>query len=207
MSTIAGKEWYRNVFLNSDEWKEFRLEKLKDHNGKCLICRKRDVSNDVHHIWYGEESVCGYPQFAVLCRCCHDAVHSLFEPRSAKSESEKKECYGNFLIAKERIIFEIHRIGKKSKPAKPLFCACCLKVGLELKAIDLARMDKNPVFQSTWVCSNCEIILSRTIGYDPAIPKSLVWKKIKLCFEMVRTGLTLEQIQNEHLTNTLPVIS
>lgn len=118
MSTIAGKEWYRNTFLQSDEWKLFRTERLLDQGAKCFICGLVDTSNDVHHIWYGEGSFCGLMQFAVLCRICHEQVHWLFEPCGAKNESEKREAYYNFIAAKKKISKKCKASKLPDRPAK-----------------------------------------------------------------------------------------
>ncbi len=102
--SIAGKHWYRFEFLKSDEWRNFRLQVLRDCDGKCFICQNVDISNDVHHVWYGEPSYSGCRQFVTLCRKCHDAVHALMQPEGCKSESAKAEAWNKFQTVKEIII-------------------------------------------------------------------------------------------------------
>lgn len=91
--SIAGKEWYRNTFLKSEEWKTFRSQVLVDAKARCFICGNEDSSNDVHHVWYGDPSFTGARQFVVLCRSCHRVVHNLFLPAGAKSERDKVEAW------------------------------------------------------------------------------------------------------------------
>ncbi len=94
--SIAGKHWYRFEFLKSDEWRDFRLQLLTDCGGRCYICTKRDQSNDIHHVWYGEPSFTGVRQFLVLCRTCHDKVHAVLVPFKASNETERRDAWQRF---------------------------------------------------------------------------------------------------------------
>lgn len=92
--SIDGKLWYRDTFLQSDEWKTFRSQVLLDTGAKCYLCGCEDVSNDVHHVWYGEPSYTGQRQFVVLCRDCHKVIHEMYPPTSAATEAEKSALWG-----------------------------------------------------------------------------------------------------------------
>jgi len=161
--SIAGKQWYRNNFLQSEEWKTFRSQVLADCGGLCMICGVQDASNDVHHIWYGEPSYTGARQFVVLCRECHSRLHQRFLCGSAKTEEEKQVAWRQFLkhkasLLSKRVVVVKHAISwvqpipikdlnKKTIPAKPKTIKCygCSKIDDNLPFI-------NPVTQEN-VCS------------------------------------------------------
>jgi hypothetical protein len=200
MSTIAGKEWYRNTFLQSDEWKLFRSQKLSEQKAKCFICRKIDIANDVHHIWYGEPSFCGLLQFVVLCRACHAKVHDHFEPCAAKNEGERKSAYGDFLIARERLTYKNRvaaRVESVINPPKPKFkhCSCCLKPSDALTLKDPvghnAMIDRMAKF-----CPHCLDLIGIVTAPSLYPNKGMAWKEIKECFKMVRMGMTSEHIKD-----------
>lgn len=76
--SIEAKHAYRFEFLRSERWKNLRLERLVRDGARCRICKKRDLSNDVHHIKYRtrwEETV--IQDLRTLCRDHHDQVHKL----------------------------------------------------------------------------------------------------------------------------------
>lgn len=82
---IAAKHAYRFGFLKSEKWSNIRLEVLARKDAVCDICDVRDLSNDVHHVYYAdrwEETPLEY--LMVLCRRCHDEVHKKMETPEAK---------------------------------------------------------------------------------------------------------------------------
>lgn len=88
MSTES-KRAYRFDYLKSEEWKTVRLEALAREDAKCQCCGDRSLTNDAHHVWY--------PKFirrtrahhlVILCRPCHDLLHSLF-PECKTSDKVK----------------------------------------------------------------------------------------------------------------------
>lgn len=81
--------WYRNEFLQSEEWKTFRAQVLADCKGEYFLCSETSPQNDVHHVWYGEPSYTGQRQFLVLCRECHKIIHELYPPTRAYTEADK----------------------------------------------------------------------------------------------------------------------
>lgn len=62
-------------YLNSSKWYNIRMKALEYYGKKCAKCDQYGV--DVHHLNYpeiqGEEEM---EDLCVLCRPCHDAIHS-----------------------------------------------------------------------------------------------------------------------------------
>lgn len=203
MSTIAGKDWYRNTFLKSDEWKLFRSQVLAEHKAKCAVCNIENASNDVHHVWYGEGSFCGLRQFVILCRGCHDKVHAQFSASSAKNEAERREAYGNFLIAREGIRMAISK--SKEKRVKPLKingalvpdvktrCDSCLKGEKVLRYLNLLKMEECQG-KGAWICKDCESLLAEAASPSSYEKASSAWKEIRTCFALVRNGNSRDYI-------------
>lgn len=73
---IAAKHAYRFQFLNSETWNNLRVARLARDGAKCRLCGKRDLSNDVHHIFYPEKwEDTAIQHLKTLCRECHEKVH------------------------------------------------------------------------------------------------------------------------------------
>lgn len=107
MPTINGKHWYRFNFLKSEAWENIRLETLVKFDAICQICRKRDLSNDVHHIWYDDPLRVEENQLTVLCRDCHDKIHLLIEPTGARTKEEKADLLKQFKEAAHSILLTL----------------------------------------------------------------------------------------------------
>jgi hypothetical protein len=62
-------------YLNSPKWYNIRIKALEYYGKKCCKCEQ--YATDVHHLDYpevqGEEEM---EDLCVLCRPCHDAIHS-----------------------------------------------------------------------------------------------------------------------------------
>lgn len=73
-------------YLNSKKWKKKRLMALNHYGRKCDKC-KATGSLDVHHLTYkrfGKELL---SDLQILCRKCHDEVHSI-EPKNLRPSNE-----------------------------------------------------------------------------------------------------------------------
>jgi hypothetical protein len=129
MSTIEGKLWYRNTFLQSEEWKTFRIQMLANADAKCFVCDLKDVSNDVHHVWYGEPSCTGARQFVILCRECHEEIHDKCMFEKATAENEKHDAWKRMNVMR-LVLRSTDRVIKSIKTAKiaaqqPKSCRGC----------------------------------------------------------------------------------
>ena len=67
------RDYYRNVYLQSDHWKSVREEKLSKV-GHCEKCGTT-LSLDVHHKEYKGLYDIRMDDLQVLCRLCHDKEH------------------------------------------------------------------------------------------------------------------------------------
>jgi len=70
------REYYRNVYLKSDEWKRKRYVVLKRDNWRCVYCGEQ--ATQVHHKRYAKKNIGKEPiaWLVSICKSCHDAQHS-----------------------------------------------------------------------------------------------------------------------------------
>ncbi|WP_406683732.1 hypothetical protein N1F78_13725 [Seonamhaeicola sp. MEBiC1930] len=68
-------DYYRNVYLKSDEWKRKRYVVLKRDNWKCVYCGNR--ATQVHHTRYAKYNIGKEPidWLESVCKSCHDDLH------------------------------------------------------------------------------------------------------------------------------------
>lgn len=68
------RDYYRNYYLQSDEWKRKRYVVLKRDNWRCVYCGA--PATQVHHLKYarniGKEPI---KWLVSVCKSCHDANH------------------------------------------------------------------------------------------------------------------------------------
>lgn len=93
---IAQKHWYRFGFLKSDEWKDFRLVALVHYGERCYACKCETQSLDIHHLWYPGRKIRVWDA-RPLCRKCHDAVHSVTQPKEYKDIEEALAAFYQFI--------------------------------------------------------------------------------------------------------------
>ncbi len=69
------RNYYRNVYLKSDEWKRKRYVVLKRDNWRCVYCGAR--ATQVHHKKYLRKNLGKEPieWLVSVCGPCHDAKH------------------------------------------------------------------------------------------------------------------------------------
>ncbi|WP_416337323.1 HNH endonuclease [Galbibacter sp. EGI 63066] len=69
------REYYRNVYLKSGEWKRKRYVVLKRDNWRCVYCGAR--ATQVHHKRYAKKNIGKEPikWLVSVCKSCHDAKH------------------------------------------------------------------------------------------------------------------------------------
>lgn len=90
---IEAKHAYRFEYLKSEKWGNVRIEALAREKGKCQICGEESIHNDAHHVWY-PESIWDTTEahLVVLCRCCHEFLHSMLpECKTNDMESGKAQ--------------------------------------------------------------------------------------------------------------------
>jgi 5-methylcytosine-specific restriction endonuclease McrA len=73
-SGLSRKEYYRNIYLKSNEWKRKRYLVFKRDNYSCVYCNAR--ATQVHHLKYakniGKEPI---KWLVSICQDCHNSKH------------------------------------------------------------------------------------------------------------------------------------
>lgn len=69
------RDYYRNEYLKSDEWKRKRYVVLKRDNFRCVYCGGR--ATQVHHKRYAKRNIGKEPieWLVSICKPCHDSKH------------------------------------------------------------------------------------------------------------------------------------
>lgn len=70
------RDYYRNVYLKSEEWQRKRYVALKRDNWQCVYCGAH--ATQVHHKRYAKRNIGREPinWLVSVCKSCHDAQHS-----------------------------------------------------------------------------------------------------------------------------------
>jgi len=90
---VDKKHEYRFVYLKSEEWQLVRSEALARCDAVCAICGYRDLSNDAHHFHYPKNfKETSVNDLIILCRTCHELVHSLEEAGILRFSGNFKVC-------------------------------------------------------------------------------------------------------------------
>lgn len=69
------RDYYRNEYLKSDEWKRKRYVVLRRDNWKCVYCGER--ATEVHHKRYAKINIGREPieWLVSICKHCHNKQH------------------------------------------------------------------------------------------------------------------------------------
>lgn len=81
------QDWYRNIYLKSEHWKNLRKEKKKV-NPVCEVCGAKKKL-DVHHKNYRNIYDVLLEDLETLCRKCHNKEHkrlNRFKKKSLRSK-------------------------------------------------------------------------------------------------------------------------
>lgn len=114
---IEARHAYRFGYLKSEHWQNLRLNKLAREDARCFFCNKRDLSNDVHHVFYRDnifETQEG--DLRVLCREHHDRLHELMlevEKDLIKSKNKQGGGFKIFRLASAQVEKEIRKSGAR----------------------------------------------------------------------------------------------
>ena len=70
------REYYRNVYLKSEEWQRKRHVVFKRDNWTCAYCGAR--ATQVHHLRYAKYNIGSEPidWLVSVCGTCHEMVHN-----------------------------------------------------------------------------------------------------------------------------------
>jgi hypothetical protein len=71
------RDYYRDIYLKSDEWKRKRYVVLKRDNWRCVYCGAS--ATQVHHKKYAKKNIGKEPieWLVSVCKPCHDSKHFL----------------------------------------------------------------------------------------------------------------------------------
>lgn len=93
-------------YINGEEWRKLRREKLIQRASTCELCWQPDVRNDVHHVWYRNLYDCSTGDLRVLCRQCHDLVHRMLKAYpSIKKMPTPELSWGQLIKHVDRHVF------------------------------------------------------------------------------------------------------
>jgi len=69
------RDYYRNVYLKSEEWQRKRYVVLKRDNWTCVYCGA--PATEVHHLRYAKYNIGKEPieWLVSVCRHCHEQQH------------------------------------------------------------------------------------------------------------------------------------
>ena len=69
------RDYYRNVYLKSDEWQRKRYVVFKRDNWRCVYCGER--ATEVHHKRYAKRNIGKEPieWIVSICKTCHERKH------------------------------------------------------------------------------------------------------------------------------------
>jgi 5-methylcytosine-specific restriction endonuclease McrA len=75
MKRIDRRDYYRNVYLKSEEWQRKRHVVFKRDNWRCVHCGGR--ATQVHHKRYAKRNIGKEPieWLVSVCKSCHSAQH------------------------------------------------------------------------------------------------------------------------------------
>ncbi len=70
------RDYYRNVYLKSDDWRRKRFVVFKRDNWTCVYCGAR--ATQVHHKRYAKRNIGKEPidWLVSVCSSCHDDLHT-----------------------------------------------------------------------------------------------------------------------------------
>jgi 5-methylcytosine-specific restriction endonuclease McrA len=103
------RNYYRDIYLKTDHWKELKHKKLQSQN-KCERCDNPN-NLDVHHLRYKHLYDVLEEDLMVLCRKCHSDEHDVEKIYNLYLESIGVWCNGSLIVSKT--------IGAGSIPAAP----------------------------------------------------------------------------------------
>lgn len=99
MSSIESRRYYRYKYLTSEHWETLRAQKLAEVDARCKICDKRDIFNDVHHVFYRNLYGATTDDLVVLCRQCHHEVHkAMIRDRKIADEKTVSKRWAKTLL-------------------------------------------------------------------------------------------------------------
>jgi len=69
--------WYREKYLNSNDWKQRKEKLIKNEKKFCFCCQS--YGSDIHHCNYSNLKKEKRKDIVILCRECHIRIHEIVE--------------------------------------------------------------------------------------------------------------------------------
>ena len=149
--SLAGQQFYREVFLRSEKWQTVRLEVLARDDAQCRVCGHRNVSNDAHHIYYPESIWESRAEHLVtLCRQCHSFVH-VFLP---KSPATLDEGLGNFELLRQELLKWAKVVNRRLTKDEST-CWICKRPGTDYNYEKVAALELPEILFEHPICDQC----------------------------------------------------
>lgn len=110
--------YYRDIYLQSDEWKQLKAKKEAKTKKRCSICGRygnKELVIDLHHLFYRSNlSDTQTSDLRWTCRRCHDLAHELIASGVIKFKPNASH-HSMFAVTKHRVLKEIeNRSGHKT---------------------------------------------------------------------------------------------
>lgn len=162
-----------------------RIEILAEFDATCEICAFRDLESDVHHIWYDNLWSKESGQFAVLCRQCHNSIHSVLPPITATTGISKEQARYDFDILCLKIRDDRGLSNTPSPVYTSILCLLCRKRRY------FARYDPFwKVVSSTAsgfpLCVGCKRLLFSSLSGAAGLKPKDRWKFAKCQMQIIR---------------------
>lgn len=87
------KDWYHNVYMRSEHWKKLKAKALKDKPNVCFGCGTAGTKTrlEMHHLGYTHLYQERGSDLRLLCRSCHEGVHSLAQEEKCSLRAATKK--------------------------------------------------------------------------------------------------------------------
>lgn len=95
LSGLSRREWYRQIYMLSDHWRELRGRAIQRDGGKCVRCHST-IGLQVHHLKYRSIFDVRLEDLETLCAPCHRLEH--FTDRKIRKAKRKARTTRNPIV-------------------------------------------------------------------------------------------------------------
>ena len=127
--------YYRDVYLQSDDWLWKRHKARRRAAHQCALCREKFPTLDIHHLKYKQLKNVKQRDLKALCRSCHDKVHLLLEKYPKLSKQPRVQMW-------HIIKSHLHRDKDAIRAKLNRNTYACYKENLEREPFDVLNKQK-----------------------------------------------------------------